>query len=132
MVQAEVADRIAARPGTREYGAYTAKLALWAEVTGRFEVGPGNFLPPPHVDSAVMRIDRRDSGLPPERIGVVAGIIDDAFAQRRKTIRNSLAARGHDRAALDAAFESCGINPGCRAETLEPADFIALADALGA
>lgn len=132
MVQAEVADRIAARPGTKEYGAYTAKLALWAEATGRFEVGPGNFLPPPHVDSAVMRIDRRDSGLPPERIGVVAGIIDDAFAQRRKTIRNSLAARGHDRAALDAAFESCGINPGCRAETLEPADFIALADALGA
>ena len=50
MVQAEVADRICALPGSKIYGAYTAKLALWARPAGRFEVGPGNFMPPPHVD----------------------------------------------------------------------------------
>ena len=58
MVQAEVADRISATPGTKAYGAYTAKLALVGRVTGRFEVGPSNFMPPPHVDSAVVRIER--------------------------------------------------------------------------
>ena len=56
--QAEVADRMAAAPGTKAYGGYTAKLALYARPTGRFEVGPGNFMPPPHVDSAVIRLDR--------------------------------------------------------------------------
>ena len=58
MVQAEVADRMAASPGSKAYGGYTAKLALYARPTGRFEVGPGNFMPPPHVDSAVIRLDR--------------------------------------------------------------------------
>ena len=127
MVQAEVADRICAKPGSKTYGAYTAKLALLGRVTGRFEVGPGNFMPPPHVNSAVVRIDRA----PME--GVIAGtarVIDAAFAQRRKTIRNSMAASGFDKAALDAAFEACGISPTCRAETLSPEDFVRLAASL--
>ncbi|HIS40692.1 MAG TPA: 16S rRNA (adenine(1518)-N(6)/adenine(1519)-N(6))-dimethyltransferase RsmA [Candidatus Aphodovivens avistercoris] len=59
MVQKEVADRMAAEPGTKNYGAYTVKLRLHAQPTGRFAVGPGNFFPPPHVDSAVIRLDRR-------------------------------------------------------------------------
>ncbi len=126
MVQAEVADRICAAPGNRTYGAYTAKLALLGRVTGRFEVGPGNFMPPPHVDSAVVRIDRLSSGSY-ER---VAAVIDAAFAQRRKTIRNSMSASGYSRDALDAAFAACGIAPACRAETLAPADFALLASAL--
>ena len=74
MVQAEVADRIAAAPGSKAYGAYTAKLALYGEVTGRFEVGPHNFAPPPHVNSAVVRIDRRES--PCEDPDKVAQVID--------------------------------------------------------
>ena len=129
MVQAEVADRICAKPGGRTYGAYTAKLALLARVTGRFEVGPGNFMPPPHVDSAVVRLERA----PLEGAGDVArvsAVIDAAFAQRRKTIRNSMSASGFAREALDAAFAACGIAPACRAETLAPEDFVRLAAAL--
>ena len=137
MVQAEVADRICAGPGNRTYGAYSAKLALLARVTGRFEVGPGNFMPPPHVDSAVVRIDRAPAcdpatgePLSPERLAATAAVIDAAFAQRRKTIRNSMAASGFDKAALDAAFAACDILPTCRAETLSPADFVRLASEL--
>ena len=137
MVQAEVADRICAEPGNRTYGAYTAKLALYAQVTGRFEVGPGNFMPPPHVDSAVVRIDRAPAcdpasgeSLSPERLAATANVIDAAFAQRRKTIRNSMSASGFAKDALDAAFVACGISPTARAETLSPADLVLLAKAL--
>ena len=129
MVQAEVADRICAAPGNRTYGAYTAKLALLGRVTGRFEVGPGNFMPPPHVNSAVVRIDRAPL-VAPELVAPVSAVIDAAFAQRRKTIRNSMSASGYDKVALDAAFGACGIAPTCRAETLAPGDFVRLAGAL--
>ncbi len=129
MVQAEVADRICAAPGSRTYGAYTAKLALLGRVTGRFEVGPGNFMPPPHVNSAVVRIDRAPL-VAPELVAPVSAVIDAAFAQRRKTIRNSMSASGYDKGALDAAFAACGIAPTCRAETLAPEDFVRLAGAL--
>lgn len=129
MVQSEVADRICAGPGNRTYGAYTAKLALLARVTGRFEVGPGNFMPPPHVDSAVVRIDRAPL-VDAARVAAVSAVIDAAFAQRRKTIRNSMSASGFARDALDAAFAETGIQPTCRAETLAPADFVRLSDAL--
>ena len=129
MVQAEVADRICAAPGNRTYGAYTAKLALLGRVTGRFEVGPGNFMPPPHVNSAVVRIDRAPL-VGSELVAPVSAVIDAAFAQRRKTIRNSMSASGYDKDALDAAFGACGIAPTCRAETLAPGDFVRLAGAL--
>lgn len=129
MVQAEVADRICAEPGNRTYGAYTAKLSLLARVTGRFEVGPGNFMPPPHVNSAVVRIDRAPL-VDADRAAEVSAVIDAAFAQRRKTIRNSMSASGFDKAALDEAFAACGIAPTCRAETLATEDFVRLAAAL--
>ncbi len=128
MVQAEVANRIAACPGTKEYGAYTAKLALYGEVTGRFEVGPGNFMPPPHVDSAVVRIDRVAS--PCEDPIAVAQVIDVAFAQRRKTIRNSMGAQGYDKQQLDEAFAAAGIDPRSRAEKLCVQDFVRLHESL--
>lgn len=128
MVQAEVADRIAAEPGSKAYGAYTAKLALYGEVTGRFEVGPGNFMPPPHVDSVVVRIDRRAEA--PNNAASVTEVIEAAFAQRRKTIRNSMSARGFDKAVLDAAFAVAHIDPRARAESLAPQDFVRLANAI--
>lgn len=131
MVQAEVADRICALPGSKIYGAYTAKLALWARPAGRFEVGPGNFMPPPHVDSAVVRLDRGGEPLPGGLSRAeVATAIDAAFAQRRKTIRNSMSSNGFDKEALDEAFASTGIAPNARAETLAPSDFVRLAAAL--
>lgn len=125
MVQAEVADRISAQPGTKAYGAYTAKLALYARVTGRFEVGPSNFMPPPHVDSAVVRIERKDTTCADAE--TVALVIDAAFAQRRKTIRNSMAANGFGKDELDVAFAGAGIDPRARAEVLSVDDFSRLA-----
>lgn len=136
MVQKEVADRIAAAPGTKAYGAYTVKLSLYGEVTGRFEVPPRCFMPAPHVDSAVVRIDRvdasdaEDEGAASADTAAVARVVDAAFAQRRKTIRNSMSSNGFDKDALDAAFEACGISPTARAEALTAEDFIALAASL--
>ncbi len=131
MVQREVADRIAATPGNKTYGGYTAKLGLYAQVTGRFEVPPRCFMPAPHVDSAVVRIDRVE-GVVPEELDreFVARVIDAAFAQRRKTIRNSMSANGFAKDVLDAAFEDCGIAPTTRAETLDVAAFVRLAQEL--
>ena len=137
MVQAEVADRIAAKPSTKAYGAYTAKLSLFAQVTGRFEVGPGNFMPPPRVNSAVVRLDRTAARNPmtskllsEEELLHTMRVIDAAFAQRRKTIRNSMSASGFDKDKLDQAFLATGIAPTARAEVLTSQDFICLAAAL--
>ena len=137
MVQAEVADRISAKPSTKAYGAYTAKLSLFAQVTGRFEVGPGNFMPPPRVNSAVVRLDRIQARNPltskllsEEELLHTMSVIDAAFAQRRKTIRNSMSASGFDKDKLDQAFLATGIVPTVRAEVLTSQDFICLAAAL--
>lgn len=137
MVQAEVADRISAKPSTKAYGAYTAKLSLFAQVTGRFEVGPGNFMPPPRVNSAVVRLDRTQARNPvtskllsEEELLHTMRVIDAAFAQRRKTIRNSMSASGFDKDKLDQAFLATGIAPTARAEVLTSQDFICLAAAL--
>ena len=137
MVQAEVADRIAAKPSTKAYGAYTAKLSLFAQVTGRFEVGPGNFMPPPRVNSAVVRLDRTQARNPvtskllsEEELLHTMSVIDAAFAQRRKTIRNSMSASGFDKDKLDQAFLATRIAPTVRAEVLTSQDFICLAAAL--
>lgn len=137
MVQAEVADRIAAKPSTKAYGAYTAKLSLFAQVTGRFEVGPGNFMPSPRVNSAVVRLDRTIARNPvtskllsEEELLHTMRVIDAAFAQRRKTIRNSMSASGFDKDKLDQAFLATGIAPTARAEVLTSQDFICLAAAL--
>ena len=137
MVQAEVADRIAAKPSIKAYGAYTAKLSLFAQVTGRFEVGPGNFMPPPRVNSAVVRLDRTIARNPvtskllsEEELLHTMRVIDAAFAQRRKTIRNSMSASGFDKDKLDQVFLATGIAPTVRAEVLTSQDFICLAAAL--
>ena len=137
MVQAEVADRILAKPKTKAYGAYTAKLALYAQVSGRFEVAPGNFMPPPRVNSAVVRLERAPmtdpsgtSVLTSEQLFWVARVIDAAFAQRRKTIRNSMGASGFKKDTLERALLAAHIEPTVRAEALGVKDFVRLAMAL--
>ncbi|WP_080799716.1 16S rRNA (adenine(1518)-N(6)/adenine(1519)-N(6))-dimethyltransferase RsmA [Arabiibacter massiliensis] len=141
MVQKEVADRMAAEPGSKNYGAYTVKLRLHARPAGRFAVGPGNFFPPPRVESAVLRLDRRpvcdDAGEPLDAAAVKAAatMADAAFATRRKTIANScktyFAGRGEEgvraTAALPQIFEAAGIDPRRRGETLDLAEFVRLA-----
>ena len=143
MVQKEVADRMAAQPGTKSYGAYTVKLRLYAEPCGRFAVGPGNFFPPPRVESAVLRLDRRT---PIDERGCVldattqraaATMAEAAFANRRKTLSNSCKTyfmgkgiRGIQVVEiLPRLFEQAGIDPRRRGETLDLEEFIQLGKA---
>lgn len=132
MVQSEVADRMAASPGTKAYGSYTVKLRLHAEPAGRFAVAPGCFLPPPRVTSTVLRLERVAPLADAETLRRAARVADAAFAQRRKTVRNSLrAVLSAPAEQIDAALVSAGIDGSVRAETLQPAAFVALARALG-
>lgn len=131
MVQAEVASRMTASPGTKDYGAYSVKLQLIAEPAGRFPVPRACFLPPPRVDSAVVRLDRTATGRSPELVIAASKTADAAFAQRRKTLRNSLkASLGVSADALDAALDEGGIDGGRRAETFSVEEFLAMASVL--
>lgn len=146
MVQKEVADRMAASPGSKNYGAYTVKLRLFAEPAGRFSVGPGNFFPPPRVESAVLRLNRRpffdDAGesLSAETLKATCTMADAAFASRRKTLSNSCKTYFASRGASDAPvaevlpqlFKHADIDPKRRGETLELPEFIRLGKALQA
>lgn len=128
MVQAEVADRMAAKVGTKNYGAFTVKLALFARPNGRFQVSPGNFFPPPRVNSAVLRLDRiEDDGFSAENRKATMIMADAAFANRRKTISNSCRTyfSNVEGAAdlLAQIFEEAGIDPRRRGETLSVEEF---------
>jgi len=131
MVQAEVAERMAASPGTKAYGAYSVKLQLRARPAGRFAVARSCFLPPPRVDSAVLRLDRIDAVYDASLLRAASRVADAGFAQRRKTLRNSLrAALAVDSARIDEALERCGVDGAVRAETLPPESFVMLAEQL--
>lgn len=124
MLQKEVVDRMAADPGSKVYGRLSVMLQAYCEVTSLFVVPPGAFRPPPKVDSAVVRLVPR----PPQTVGIVdpkrfADVVRAAFGQRRKTLRNAL------NGVCDAAqFEAAGVRPDARAEQLEVADFVRLAN----
>jgi 16S rRNA (adenine1518-N6/adenine1519-N6)-dimethyltransferase len=128
MVQAEVADRMTAAPGSRVYGGYTVKLALVAEPSGRFRVARGSFLPPPRVDSTVVRLERREwPDVDAETLEAAAAAADAAFAQRRKTVRNSMASSlGAAPDEVERALVACGIDPGVRAEELDTRSYLLL------
>lgn len=140
MVQSEVADRMSADPGVKDYGAYTVKLRLLAKPAGRFQVAPGNFFPPPHVTSSVIRLDRRgDLAIAPEEARLASLAADAAFALRRKTISNSmktyLSGRANMKEAsanVPAILERAGIDARRRGETLTLEEFIELGRVLGA
>lgn len=131
MVQSEVADRMTAEPGGKDYGAYTVKLRLLATPAGRFQVPRTVFLPQPRVDSAVLRLERQRRSEPPALLDLTSRVAAAAFAQRRKTLRNSLLAVGPwPREDVDAALAAATIDGGRRAETLSVDDFVRLASAL--
>lgn len=128
MVQAEVADRMAANPGTKDYGAYTVKLRLLARAAGRFSVSRTAFLPPPRVDSAVIRLERSPLSEDPALLRGAARLAEAAFAQRRKTIRNSMrSTMGAGAEHLDAVLEAAGVAPSLRGETLSAETYLELA-----
>ena len=127
MVQAEVADRLVAPPGSRTYGVPSVKLAWWAATRRAGAVPRSVFWPVPNVDSALVAFQRHD---PPEtdadRLDVFA-LVDAAFAQRRKSLRAALAAHYGSAAAAASALEMAGIDPSARGEVLGVADFARLA-----
>ena len=128
MLQKEVIDRIAAAPGSSEYGRLTVMLAPWFEAKHLFDVGPGAFSPPPRVWSAVARLVVRRT----PAFAIPAGFartVSAAFSHRRKTMRNALRGLAEPSAILDA-LTGAGVDPGARPETLTPAQFAAVADRL--
>lgn len=136
MVQREVAERMTAKPGTKNYGAYTVKLSLYAEYAGSFSVGPGNFMPPPHVESTVIRLNRVfDIDVDDALVETACTMADAAFAARRKTILNSCKQyfSGRDKgiaSEIPSILAAAGIDPSVRGETLSKSQFIDLGRAL--
>jgi 16S rRNA (adenine1518-N6/adenine1519-N6)-dimethyltransferase len=124
MLQREVVARLAAQPGGGDYGRLTVMLAPHAMVERLFDVGPGAFQPPPKVWSAVARLSLRPVPLFPVSPSFGA-VVSAAFAGRRKTLRNALG-----RLLSREQISACDIDPGARPETLPPASFNTLAQAL--
>lgn len=126
MVQKEVADRLTARPGEPAYGALSAIVAALVDARQLGTLPARAFRPPPRVDAAyVGAIARPSPAGAPEHLDRLVATIRQAFARRRKTLRNSLAA-GWGRARADAALERAGLDGGRRAETLALDELVAL------
>ena len=124
MLQKEVVDRMAAGPGSKVYGRLSVMLQAYCRVVPLFKVPPGAFRPPPKVDSAVVRMVPRA----PSEIGVsdakrFAHVVRAAFGQRRKTLRNALQG-----VADTAMIEAAGLRPDARAEQIDVAGFVRLAN----
>jgi 16S rRNA (adenine1518-N6/adenine1519-N6)-dimethyltransferase len=125
LVQDEVAQRLAAEPGTRAYGFLTVATAALASVSVLARLAPGSFRPAPKVHGAFVGVERREPAVALERMDSFRATVARAFAHRRKTIANSLAA-GLGRDLVDAALTAAGIDLRRRAESLTLAEFVAL------
>jgi 16S rRNA (adenine1518-N6/adenine1519-N6)-dimethyltransferase len=127
MLQLEVVDRLAAQPGTKDWGRLGVMAQFQCQVEKLFEVPPGAFYPPPKVQSAVVRLVPHASPQFPEADKTaLSRVVTQAFSQRRKTLRNNF--RG---VLTDVDFEQMSIDPSCRAEALSIPDFVAVAEHLG-
>ncbi len=130
MVQAEVADRLAAPPGSKTYGVPSVKAAWFADVRRAGSIGRNVFWPAPKVDSGLVAWTRCD---PPRTTATreqVFAVVDAAFAQRRKQIRSALRGLAGSAEAAAAALESAGIDPTARGEVLGVDDFARIAEGL--
>ncbi len=127
MVQAEVADRLAAKPGTKDYGIPSVKAAWWAEVKGAGSVSRSVFWPAPNVDSKLVSFTRRQTPGDEELRRKVFTIIDGAFAQRRKMLRSALSSLYGSSSAAEEILTQAGIDPTLRGEALEIDGFCAIA-----
>ncbi len=132
MVQAEVADRLAAPPGSRVYGAPSVKLAWYGRARRVADISRTVFWPVPNVDSALVRVDRRDT--PGETLfGAsrpdVFAVVDAAFAQRRKTLRAALASWAGGAAAAETVLRAAGVDHTLRGERLGLSEFVSIARA---
>ena len=133
MVQNEVAARLAAKPGSSDYGAITAVLGYYGSVKKLFKVSAGCFIPAPKVDSAVVRIDLYDKcpyEIKDEKL--FRNCIKAAFEMRRKTLENALSAMlsGYNKETVGEAIKICGFDPKIRGERLSCEDFANLSNVL--
>jgi len=133
-LQQEVAKRIIARPNTKDYGILSILAQTQADCRKLFDIRPTNFIPPPEVDSSVVRLDfvpTADFGI--ENYDLFRKLVKAAFGQRRKTLRNALLGAkglGISIEAIDSALSHCKINPIRRPETLLIVEYIALSNHL--
>ena len=125
MVQAEVADRLVAPPGSRTYGVPSVKAAWYADVRRAGAIGRTVFWPAPHVDSGLVAFSRREP--PPGDRRATFEVVDAAFAQRRKTLRSALSGWAGSAHAAEQRLRAAGIDPGARGEVLAVEDFARLA-----
>ena len=127
MVQAEVADRLAAKPGGKEYGIPSVKAAWWADVKNVGTVSRSIFWPAPNVDSKLVGFTRRQTAGSEESRAKVFTIIDAAFAQRRKMLRSALSGLYGSSSAAEAILIKAGIDPTLRGEALQVESFCKIA-----
>jgi len=127
MVQAEVADRLAASPRSKDYGIPSVKSAWWAEVKGAGSVSRSIFWPAPNVDSKLVSFTRRATPGDEVLRKKVFTIIDAAFAQRRKMLRSALSSLYGSSALAEEVLTKAGIDPTLRGEALEISGFCAIA-----
>jgi 16S rRNA (adenine1518-N6/adenine1519-N6)-dimethyltransferase len=130
LVQAEVAHRLAATPGSKVYGVPSAKLAWYAESNLAGNIGRNIFWPAPNVDSALVYFIKRETPLGDEALRLSTfAVIDEAFAQRRKTLRQALAKWAGTPALAEEILLRAGIDPTKRGEALNIMDFVSIAKA---
>jgi 16S rRNA (adenine1518-N6/adenine1519-N6)-dimethyltransferase len=129
MVQAEVADRLAARPGEPAYGIPSVKAAWYADVRRAGSVPRQVFWPVPKVESGLVAFTRREQPVTTATRAEVFACVDAAFAQRRKTLRAALAGWAGSPAAAEAALRTAGVDPSARGERLSVHEFAAVAAA---
>jgi 16S rRNA (adenine1518-N6/adenine1519-N6)-dimethyltransferase len=127
MVQAEVADRMAAGPGSKIYGVPSVKMAWYGEVTKAGSVGRNVFWPAPNVDSGLVRLVRKEREFDPELRELTFTIVDAAFGQRRKTLRTALGSALGTPQNVESILRDAGVDPGLRGEQLSLQDFVAIA-----
>lgn len=130
MVQLEVADRIVATPGSKIYGVPSAKAAWYASATRAMKVGKNVFWPAPNVDSALVYLERRPAPQTTAPREFVFQVVDAAFAQRRKTLRQALSSLAGSTAAAAQALEAAGVDSSARGETLTIVEFARIAEQL--
>jgi len=127
MVQAEVADRMAAGPGSKIYGVPSVKMAWYGEVTKAGSVGRNVFWPAPNVDSGLVRLVRKERDIDPALRELTFTIVDAAFGQRRKTLRTALGSALGSPQIVEGILRDAGVDPGLRGEQLSLQDFVAIA-----
>ncbi len=132
MVQAEVADRMCAAPGSRVYGTPSVKLAWYATARPAGTVPRRVFWPVPNVDSRLVAFTRHDPPAGPASREEVFALVDAAFRQRRKTLRAALAGWAGSAPEAERLLRAAGLDPGARGESLGVAEFVRLAAARAA